>query len=93
MNYVCLDSLQFVCPSKRTAKDAINTLLHDTTHHLDNKTPRYVRSLFIDYSSAFNTMQPHLLISKLNNYNVHSRLQLWILNFLANRTKYVIKYI
>ena len=59
------------------------------TNHLDKKTPTYVRSLFIDYSSAFNTMQPHLLINKLNRYDVHPSLQLWILNFLTNRTQYV----
>ena len=48
-----------------------------------------MRSLFIDYSSAFNTMQPHLLINKLNRYDVHPSLQLWILNFLTNRTQHV----
>ena len=81
MNYVCphLDPLQFAYLAKRTTEDAINTLLHHTTHHLDKKTPTYVRSLFIDYSSAFNTMQPHLLINRLNH--VHPSLQLWILNF------------
>ena len=84
-----LDPLQFAYLAKRTTEDAINTLLHHTTHHLDKKTPTYVRSLFIDYSSAFNTMQPHLLINKLDNYNVHPNLQLWILNFLTNRSKYV----
>ena len=46
-------------------------------------------SLFIDYSLAFNTMQPHLLVNKLNNYGVHPSLQLWILIFLTNRTQYV----
>ena len=91
MNYVCphLDPLQFAYLAKRTTEDAINTLLHHTTHHLDKKTPTYVRSLFIDYISAFNTMQPHLLINKLNRYDVHPSLQLWILNFLTNRTQYV----
>ena len=91
MNYVCphLDPLQFAYLAKRTTEDAINTLLHHTTHHLDKKTPTYVRSLFTDYSSAFNTMQPHLLINKLNRYDVHPCLQFWILNFLTNRTQYV----
>ena len=91
MNYACpqLDPLQFVCLAKRTTEDAINTLLHHTTHHLDKKTPTYVRSLFIDYSSAFNTMQPHLLINKLDNYDIQPSLQLWILTFLTNTTQNV----
>ena len=34
-------------------------------------------------------MQPHLLLNKLDQYNLHPSLQLWILNFLTNRTQYV----
>lgn len=34
-------------------------------------------------------MQPHLLLNKLDHYKLHPRLQLWILNFLTNRTQYV----
>lgn len=84
-----LDPLQFAYLANRTTCDAINTLLEFTTRHLDQSPSNYVRSLFIDYSSAFNTMQPHLLIEKLNKYGVHPSLQLWILNFLTNRTQYV----
>ena len=76
-------------PLPRTTEDAINTLLQYITSHLDKRTPTYVRSLYIDYSSAFNTMQPHLLINKLKEYCVHPSLQLWILNFLTNRIQYI----
>ena len=41
------------------------------------------------YHSFIVTMQPHLLINKLNRYDVHPSLQLWIWNFLTNRTQYV----
>ena len=89
MNYVCphLDPLQFAYLAKRTTEDARNTLLHHTTHHLDKKTHTYVRSLFIDYGLEFNTMQHHLLINKLNRYDVHPSLQIWILKLYFSPTE------
>ena len=44
---------------------------------------------FIDYSSAFNTIQPHLMLNKLNALNVPAYLQLWILDYLTERSQYV----
>ena len=90
-----LDNLQFAYLPDRCTEDAVNTLIHELTQHLD-KSPNkkhplghYGTCLFIDYSSAFNTMQPHILLDKLNMYNVPARLQLWILDFLTNRFQYV----
>ena len=45
--------------------------------------------LFIDFSSAFNTIQPHIIMQKLINMNVHPILILWINNFLTSRPQYV----
>ena len=45
--------------------------------------------LFIDFSSAFNTIQPHLLIPKLIDMGVNSNITLWILDFLTQRPQYV----
>ena len=45
--------------------------------------------MFIDFSSAFNTIQPHLLIPKLCDMGVNNCLSLWILEFLTNRPQYV----
>ena len=39
----------------------------------------------MDFSSAFNTIQPHLLVQKLLTYSVSSRLTLWLTSFLVNR--------
>ena len=41
------------------------------------------------HSSAFNTMQPHILISRLAEYNIPARLHLLVLDFLTNRQQYV----
>ena len=84
-----IDSLQFAYLKGRSTDDAISSLVHFTNQHLDESPSNYVRCLFIDYSSAFNTMLPHLLIDKLQHYNVHPNLQLWILDFLTNRSQHV----
>ena len=50
----------------------------------------YCRILFVDFSSAFNTIQPHILANKLkNDLNMNIYLVSWILEFLTNRTQYV----
>lgn len=83
-----MDNLQFAYLANRSTEDALNTLIHEITQHLDRGS-NYARCLFIDYSSAFNTMQPHILIDRLDMYNVPARLQLLVLDFLTNRKQYV----
>ena len=59
-----LDPLQFAYLSKKGAEDAIATLLHRLLIHLE--TPgHHARILFVDFSSAFNTIQRHTMIEKL----------------------------
>ena len=48
-----LDPLKFAYCPNRSTDDAISITLHTALSHLDKNT--YVRMLFIDYSSAFNT--------------------------------------
>ncbi len=83
-----MDKLQFAYQANRSTDDAIITLIHEIAQHLDGNS-KYARSLFIDYSSAFNTMQPHVLMSRLAEYNIPVRLQLLVLDFLTNRQQYV----
>ena len=49
----------------------------------------FVQILFIDFSSAFSNIQPHLMASKLWNLDVNPRLILWIVDFLVNRSQAV----
>ena len=42
-----------------------------------------LRIVFVDFSSAFNTIQPHLLVKKLLDMDVNSRIILWINSFLT----------
>ena len=83
-----IDPNQFAYQQNRSVEDALLTLMHYAHTHLDSKGS-YVRILFADFSSAFNTIQPHLLAQKLHAMSVNPHLSLWITNFLTNRTQSV----
>ena len=82
------DPYQFAYKPNRSTDDATLTLLHHAYTHLE-KPGSFVRILFIDFSSAFNTIQPHLLALKLLSYDVSPKLILWIMSFLVNRSQSV----
>ena len=83
-----LDPHQFAYRSKRGVEDAIVLFTHNIYKHLD-KPKAYVRTMFIDFSSAFNTIQPHLLIPKLRDYGVCETISAWIFEFLNTRPQFV----
>ncbi|KAK3562006.1 hypothetical protein QTP86_023467, partial [Hemibagrus guttatus] len=83
-----LDSLQFAYHPNRSTDDAVTTTLHLSLTHLDNKDT-YVRMLFIDFSSAFNTIIPQHLIEKLSLLGLNTSLCNWILDFLTGRPQLV----
>ncbi|MHC5954113.1 reverse transcriptase domain-containing protein, partial [Streptococcus pyogenes] len=60
-----LDPLQFAYRANRSVNDAVNMGLHYILQHLD-RPGTYARVLFVDFSSAFNTIVPELLSSKLS---------------------------
>ena len=69
-----LDPLQFAYRTNRSTDYAISIALHTAFSHLDKRNT-YVRMLFIDYSSAFNTIVSSKLITKLRTLG-HLPLQL-----------------
>ena len=69
-------------------EDATLTLLDTVSKHLDS-TGNLVTTLFIDFSSAFNTIQPHLLLQRLFDLQVNPTLVLWIRAFLCDRPQNV----
>ncbi|KAK1798185.1 hypothetical protein P4O66_000677 [Electrophorus voltai] len=62
-----MDPPQFAYRHNRSTDDAITHLLHTTLTHLDEGRGNYVKMLFVDYSSAFNTIIPSLLTTKLED--------------------------
>ena len=82
------DPFQFAYRQKRGVKDAIIVFLDNIYKHTD-KPRTYCRILFVDFSSAFNTIQPSILLEKLIDLDVNSYLSLWINSFLTERSQYV----
>ena len=83
-----MDPLQFAYRACRGVEDATLSLLHNVTHHLDS-TNTSVRILFMDMSSAFNTIQHHVLLQKLVDLKINTNLILWIREFLKDRPQRV----
>ncbi len=93
-DYICsvlpasLDPLQFAYRSNSSTDDAIAFTLHTALSYLENKNT-YVRMLFVDYSSAFNTIVPATLVAKLQTLGLNRSLCSWILDFLTGRSQVV----
>ncbi|KAK2920745.1 hypothetical protein Q8A73_000230 [Channa argus] len=83
-----LDPLQFAYRTNRSVNDAVNMGLHYVLQHLD-RPGTYVRILFVDFSSAFNTIIPSLLQLKLTQLSVPSSVCQWITSFLTDRQQLV----
>ncbi len=83
-----LDPFQFAYRSNCSTDDAIATALHPALTHLDKKDS-YVRMLFIDFSSAFNTIIPQQLTHKLAQLGLNTSLCNWLLDFLTGRPQAV----
>jgi hypothetical protein len=83
-----LDPLQFAYRPNRCTDYAISIALHTALSYMDKRNT-YVRLLFIDNSSAFNTIVPSKLITKLRNLGLNTSLCNWILDFLTGRPQVV----
>ena len=83
-----IDPMQFAYTPRCGVDDATLILLQNIVAHLD--TPKvYCRLLFIDFSSAFNTIQPYLLLKKLAGMNVNTNIITWIDAFMQERSQFV----
>jgi hypothetical protein len=77
-------SQKFAYHPNRSTDDAVSIALHTALSHLDKRNT-YVKMLFIEYSSAFNTIVPSKLINKLRNLGLNTSLCNWILDILTGR--------
>ena len=88
LSFLKLDECQFAYKQKRSTKDACISL--DYFFRSPLKTPSaYARILFVDFSSAFNTIVPDILLQKLCDSNVPTYIISFISAFLKNRKQYV----
>lgn len=65
-----LDPWQFAYKRGRSAEDAVGSIIHLVSKHLED-SKEYAHLLFIDFSSAFNTVQAYLLLEKLKHMDVN----------------------
>jgi len=91
-DYICaifppsMDPLQFAYQPNRSTDDVVSQLLHSIRSHLDSRKRGHGRMLFIDFSSAFNTIVPRRLADKLIELGLLKHpLCAWILDFLTVR--------
>ena len=83
-----IDPLQFAYRRNRSTDDAVLYVLENVYSHLE-KAGNLARLMFFDFSSAFNTIQPHLLVQKLLNMKLPSSVVMWIFDYLTNRLQYI----
>ncbi len=85
-----IDPLQFAYRAGRGVDDAKTFIIDGIHKHLEHPNTS-VRLLFADFSSAFNTLQPHILATKLSSrFHLDDQLIMWILDFLTNRSQRVL---
>nr|XP_049579054.1 uncharacterized protein LOC125970577 [Syngnathus scovelli]XP_049579055.1 uncharacterized protein LOC125970577 [Syngnathus scovelli] len=82
------DPFQFADRQNRSTQEAISSVLHLSLAHLEEKNT-HVRRLFLDFSSAFNTIIPQHLVGKLEHLGFNTPLRNWLLDFLTNRPQSV----
>ena len=83
------DPYQFAYRENRCIEDALSITIHEILQHLESANT-YARILFIDFSSAFNTIIPQQLYNKLcHELHFPTSICNWILDFLLNRPQVV----
>lgn len=85
---VSIDQNQYAYRKNNSTADTGSSVVHLALTHLNSKDT-YVRLLFMDFSSAFNTIIPQRLIHKLKTLGLSYSLCNWVLDFLTNRRQTV----
>ena len=89
-NPLWYNPLQFAYQTGKGVEGA-KLLIHDKIYKHLQKPKSHVRLLFANFSSAFNEMQPHILIHRLSSYfNLPDQFLLLLLNFLTDRKQQVL---
>ena len=85
-----MDPYQFRALAKCSTVHALVEMLHEWYGKTDNSRDRnYIHAVLVDYSKAFDRIDPNILLKKLQALNVPNFLLHWICNFLSDRTQRV----
>ena len=83
--HTAMDRHQFAYRQKRSTQDAVLCLTTTITNFIDKSATNYARCLFLDFSSAFNTIRVEYLIPLLQHLD--SNVTGWVTSFLSNRVQ------
>lgn len=86
INYI-LNERQFGYLSNVGTADAIATLINDVIKQLNEK--KKVAGLFLDLSSAFDTVNHNILLFKMSHYGIRGKVLELFKSYLTNRKMYV----
>ena len=81
--------LPFAYRTKRRVEEPTLPMLNTSNgiHYYRDRPGPYDRILFVDFSSAFNAIQPHFIIRKYIDIQVGTRLILFAYSFPINRSQ------
>ena len=83
-----LDPLQIAYNPNKSTDNVISIPLNTALSHLDKRNT-YIKTLFIDYSSAFNTIVTSKLIFTLSALSLQPAWYNWVLDFLTGHPQVV----
>ena len=86
LSVTTLDDHQFAYRPRRSTQDAVLCLLTNIIQFIDLQASNYARCLYLDFSSAFNTINVDKLMLRLSHLN--SNVSNWIYSFLSARVQY-----
>ena len=76
--------------SNKSTEDALAYLLDTVTFHLDKHAKNFARCLFIDFTSALNTVSPTILTHQIVDIELHSNMINLVYSFMTDRSQHVI---
>ena len=86
--HALLSENQFGFRNGKSTSNAIIETIEGITNALDDKL--YAVGLFIDIKKAFDTVDHHILMKKMERMGVRGRAMDWINSYLSNRKQFVV---
>ena len=80
------DPFQFAYKAKRSTLDAVSCVVHFVTKSLD-QSMKSVRCIFLDYSSAFDSVPRFSLLHKLESFGCPMHILSWLKDYFTNRVQ------
>ena len=86
-----ISSTQYAHRPKLGTTDAILQLIDDITADLDCPENKDTQLAFLDFSEAFDKLQPNIVVDKMKNYGININILNMLSSFLERRKQCVIK--